>query len=124
MVMCGRSEGGTRVTVKKETLLAALKKNRDGHRKVFLKAQEGFRRLCIEHLDKMLASAKAGKAFATSIGLIAPQDHTKEYDVNIQMLEMSEDKKLVISEEQFRHFVQDDWDWRNDFLINSAQYTG
>jgi len=39
------------------------------------------------------------------------------------MLEMAEDEKLVISEEQFRHFVQDDWDWRGDFLSNSAQYT-
>jgi hypothetical protein len=121
--MYGRGEGGTRVTVKKETLLAALKKNREGHRSVFLKAQEGFRRLCIEHLDKMLANAKEGKAFALSVGLTAPQDHTKEYDVNIQMLEMSEDEKLVISEEQFRHFVQDDWEWRADFLSNSAQYT-
>ena len=100
------------MTVKKATLLAALKKNREGHREVFLKAQEGFRRLCIEHLDKMIADAKAGKKFATSIGLEAPQDHTREYDINIQMLEMSEDEKLVISEEQFRHFVQDDWEWR------------
>jgi len=121
--MYGRSEGGTRVTVKKEALLAALRKNREGHRSVFLKAQEGFRRLCIEHLDKMLANAKEGRVFATAIGLSAPEDHTKEYDVNIQMLEMSEDDKLVISEEQFRHFVQDDWDWRADFMANSAQYT-
>jgi len=122
MGMYGRSEGGTRVTVKKQTLLAALKKNREGHRAIFLKAQEGFRRLCIEHLDKMIADAKAGRSFATSIGLKAPQDHTREYDVNIQMLEMSEDDKLVISEEQFRHFVQDDWEWLEDFLSNSAQY--
>jgi hypothetical protein len=121
--MYGRSEGGTRVTVKKETLLAALKKNREGHRSVFLKAQEGFRRLCVKRLDEMLANAREGKVFAMSIGLQAPQDHTKEYDVNIQMLEMSEDEKLVISEEQFRHFVQDDWEWREDFLTNSAQYT-
>jgi hypothetical protein len=121
--MYGRSEGGTRVTVKKETLLAALRKNREGHRSVFLKAQEVFRRVCIEHLDKMIADAKEGRQFKTSIGLQAPQDHTKEYDVNIEMLEMSEDEKLVISEEQFRHFVQDDWEWRDDFLSNSAQYT-
>lgn len=123
MGMYGLSEGGTRVTVKKETLLAALKKNREGHRSVFLKAQDGYRRICIEHLDKMLADAKAGKAFLTHIRLEAPQDHTKEYDVNIQMLEMSEDEKLVISEEQFRHFVQDDWEWREGFVANSAQYT-
>jgi hypothetical protein len=121
--MYGRSEGDTRVTVKKETLLAALRKNREWHRSVFLKAQEGFRRLCIKHLDEMLADAKEGRAFKLSVGLQAPQDHTKEYDVNIQMLEMSEDEKLVISEEQFRHFVQDDWEWRADFLSNSAQYT-
>ena len=122
MGMYGRHEGGTRVTVKKATLLTALKKNREGHRAVFLKAQEGFRRLCIEHLDKMLKDAKEGRSFSLSVNLAAPKDHTKEYDVNIQMLEMSEDEKLVISEEQFRHFVQDDWEWREDFLSNSAQY--
>ena len=53
---------------------------------------------------------------------MAPQDHTKEYDINIQMLEMSEDEKLVVSQKQFQNFVLDDWEWRQDFLSNSAQY--
>ena len=123
MGMYGRHEGGTRVTVKKDALLSALRKNREGHRAIFLKAQEGYRRVCIEHLDKMLSDAKSGGKFSTTIALVAPQDHTKEYDLNIQMLEMSEDEKLVISQEQFQNFVQDDWDWRPDFLTNSAQYT-
>src|ERR1700722_8367579 len=104
MGMYTEREGGTRVTVKKEALLAALRKNREGHRAVFLKAQQGWRRLCIEQLDKMLADAKAGRTFAMQIRLPAPEDHTKDYDINIQMLEMSEDTSLVVSQKQFQNF--------------------
>jgi len=124
MGMYGQRDGGTRVTVRKQRLLDALRKNREGHRQTFLKAQEGYRQLCIEHLDTMLANARANRTFDTVVRLQAPTDHTKEYDINIQMLEMAEDDTLVISYEQFQHFVLDDWEWRQEFITNSAQYIG
>ena len=46
------------VKVKREELLAKVRANRDAHRSLFLLAQEGYRKLVIEELDKMLADAR------------------------------------------------------------------
>jgi len=58
------------VKVKREELLTKVRSNRDAHRTLFLKAQEGYRKLVIEELDRMLADAKAGGPIARSINLV------------------------------------------------------
>jgi hypothetical protein len=47
------------VKVHKAELLEKVKRNRDAHRDLFLKAQEGYRTAVIAELDRMLADAKA-----------------------------------------------------------------
>jgi hypothetical protein len=66
-----------------------IQTNRDPHRELFLKAQEGYRKLVIEELDRMLADAKAGRQISRSINLAKPVDHTADYDGILAMLKMS-----------------------------------
>jgi hypothetical protein len=49
------------VKVKREDLLTKVRANREAHRDLFLKAQEGYRKLVIEELDRMLADANEGR---------------------------------------------------------------
>ena len=51
------------VKVRRQELLTKIRLNRDAHRELFLKAQEGYRKLMIEELDRMLADAKEGALF-------------------------------------------------------------
>jgi hypothetical protein len=46
------------VLVDKDELLGVLRANRDTHREVFLKAQQGFRERAITELDRSLADAR------------------------------------------------------------------
>jgi hypothetical protein len=69
------------VKVKREELLTKVRSNRDAHRTLFLKAQEGYRKLVIEELDRMLADAKAGRPIQRSINLAEPADHSADYDL-------------------------------------------
>jgi hypothetical protein len=86
------------VKVKREELLTKVRTNREAHQSLFLKAQEGYRKLVIEELDKMLADAKAGLPIRRSVTLTEPSNHTKDYDRVITMLEMSvEDTMLIYS---------------------------
>jgi hypothetical protein len=70
------------------------------HRSLFLKAQDGYRKLIIEELDRMLAEAKAGRRISRSINLAEPVDHTSDYDRVIMMLE-----------NEFDQYVRDRWAW-------------
>jgi hypothetical protein len=99
------------VTVKREELLTMVRTNRDAHRTLFLKAQEGYRKLVIEELDRMLEDAKAARPIARSINLAEPADHTADYDRVLAMLEMSVDDTVILSAQEFNQYVLDNWEW-------------
>lgn len=100
------------VTVKRLDLLTRIKKNRDAHRDLFLKAQKGYRKAVIKELDQMLQEAKGGKPIRRGIQLPEPQDHTADYDRVITMLEMSTDPTIQIGEQEFDQYVMDNWSWK------------
>ena len=113
------------VKVKRLPLLEQIKTNRDAHRDQFLKAQAGFRERVIEELDAMLAEARQGKGLRTSVRLVAPEDHTAEYDRVIAMLEMSVDDELQIDSASFNQYVRNEWAWfQRASTINAVYSTG
>jgi hypothetical protein len=89
------------VKVKREELLNKVRANRDAHRSLFLLAQEGYRKLVIEELDKMLANARAGLPIKRSVSLTEPSDHTKDYDRVVAMLEMSVEETITLEAQDF-----------------------
>lgn len=106
-------------------LLAKIEDNRANHRALFLKAQEGYRRMVIEELDKMLADAREGKPIRTTIALQAPQDHTDEYDNAIEMLRMDIEEHIEISAHDFQCYVRDKWQWSaHANFLNSTYAAG
>lgn len=110
------------VKVDKYKLLTTVKENREKHRDTFLTAQEGYRHAVIEELDRMLQDARNNKKIRVSVGLIAPQDMTNEYDNVIAMLEMSVDTEITLSSTEFSHYVRDDWSWKRNFTETCNYY--
>lgn len=100
------------VKVERMALLNSIKGNRDAHRALFLKAQEGYRVMMIEELDRMLQEAKDGKHIRRGVSFAEPQDHTEDYDRVIRMLEMSVDKEIEIDANSFDQYVRDRWSWK------------
>lgn len=111
------------VKVIRAELLEKLTTNRNNHRNLFLKAQEGYRKAVIEELDRMLEEARSGKPIRRAITLPEPQDHTSEYDRAIQMLTMSVDAHIEIGSEEFDMFVMDNWSWKAMAMASNSRYT-
>ena len=112
------------IKVNKAKLLEILKKNRQEHRGLFLEAQKKFREVAIKALDATLKAARDGKEFvlADLATYRAPQDHTRDYDRSIKMLEMSVDEDIVINDQEFQNYVQDTWGWSRDWAVSNAGY--
>ncbi len=110
------------VRVSKSDLLAQVRANRDSHRDLFLKAQDGFRARVIEELDEMLRLARDGKEVRLFVGLTAPQDHTVDYDRTIQMLEMSQDETVEIDQTTFAQLVRNEWSWFQQATATNITY--
>lgn len=121
--MLGSNEGISLITVKRQDLLEKIKVNALAHRDIFLKAQERYRALAIEEMDKALEEAKAGKRIKRALMLIEPQDHTHDYNLVIRMLEMSIDDKVEITQQEFAMYVLDDWGWKHQWKASTEAYT-
>jgi hypothetical protein len=111
------------IKVKKAELLETLKVNRHNHRKIFLEAQEGYRKTAITEIEKMLSEAREGKKIRRQLVLSEPVDQTNDYDRVIRMLEMSQDEMVELSEHDFAQYVLDDWSWKRQFLHSNSVYS-
>jgi hypothetical protein len=112
-----------KIKVKKTELLEILKKNRNAHNGIFREAQEGFRKAVIEELEKRLKLARNGKKIEQYVRLPEPQDHTRDYDRVISMLEMDLTDIVELSETDYAQYVLDDWEWKRQFLGTNRAYS-
>jgi len=110
------------VKVRVEELMETVKKNRDSHRDVFRRAQEGYRVKVIELLDQMLENARRGGQISLAFDLPVPTDHTVDYDRVIKMLEMTVDEEVELDQGDFAQYVMDDWSWKRQFVANTVTY--
>ena len=115
--------GMSTVRVKREAVLEKLHENREGHRAVFEEAIEGYHRAVIRALEESLSDAMAGRRYKPAIMLPEPQDHTRDYDRVIEMLSMSLDDEMELTDHEFAMYVQDDWGWKGDFVGTTRNYT-
>lgn len=111
-----------KVKVKRTELLKKVKANREGHRSLFLKAQDGYRKAVIQELDAMLQEARDGKPIRRAIKLPEPIDHTADYDRVLAMLEMSVDKEITLESHEFDQYVQDNWSWSQLASFTNMSY--
>lgn len=111
------------VNVDREKLLEILIKNRVAHKATVTEAFTKYRELVIVELDKMIAEAKSGKEIRRSVDLIEPMDMTVSYDTAIKMLEMSVDDNIELTTMEFQQYVEDRWQWSQQFSCSNSLYT-
>lgn len=111
------------VRVNKAQLLEKLRANRDAHHGIFVEALEGYRAKAIEVFNQELDKVRNGKSFRSYVQLQEPEDHTRDYDRVIGMLELSEDDVVELDEQSYVELVQDDWAWKRQFIRTNAAYS-
>jgi len=107
----------------KERLRERVQANRDQHRAIFESAVEGYRGAVMKWFGAQMDRLRDGKDdFQVSFTGTRPQDHTEDYDRVLDMLDMSEDDTITLSEDEFAQYVRDDWGWKRNFMAMSATY--
>jgi hypothetical protein len=105
-------------------LLAKLKQNLVRHRLEYEKQKQGYLEDVRAALTERLASLKNENFVDLNFrGLTAPKSFAREYERAIEMLEWEASEMVALSEDDFRRYVQDDWDWQNIFAANSKKYS-
>lgn len=111
------------VKVSKSELRERIQTNRDAHRAVYDKAMDGYRKAVVAFFETQLKRAQDGKQFVTYFREACPSDHTADYDNVLDMLDMSVDGEISLSQQEFRQYVRDDWGWKQEFTATASNYT-
>jgi len=113
------------VRIDRAKLQAIIQKNRSEHRDIFLKAQAKYRELIIQELDAVLAMARDNKdiPIIRLVEIVAPSDHTHDYDRALRMLELSTDSIITLTAQEFASLVDDDWGWSREWAASNVRYT-
>ncbi len=126
------------VKVKKSTLLTKLRANKEKHRDEYDKAMTNWRKEVAKEARKVVGEAEEGTFSGSSISkgrargapshplttvlYEEPDTHLAEYTTVIGMLEMSEDETIVLGHGQFLCYVEDEWDWKKDWMFSNSKY--
>jgi len=105
-----------------DNLLMILKENREKHSKALEEITQNYREKVIIQLERSLRLAKEGGKIITCLDLEKPLNMTKSYDRAIGMLEMSVDKVVEITQEEYSNFVLDRWHWSSSVSSSSSSY--
>ena len=119
--MAGK-DGLNLIKVKKDVLMQKLLDNKKSHVQEYKKAVEGFKQSVVDELQRYLDRAIEGKRIKTYIQFDEPECHDADYDTVIEMLEMSVDEEVYLTTPQFKHYVQDQWTWKEGFSLTNSKY--
>ena len=53
-----------------------------------------------------------------------PDSHIEAYDQAIEMLELTTQDEIELSQTHFKQLVQDKWEWKASFMASSMKYGG
>jgi len=111
-------------TVDRNKLIITLRNNRDKHAEIVKEAHAGYLDAAKRAVEKCSAALAKGEIVSLQkFALTVPVDYRSAYDTVITMLEWSTDEKIVLQADEFRQFVQDQWDWKDGFINSNAGYS-
>lgn len=113
------------VKIRKDELLKKLEENRAKHVADYETALQIYRDDSIEALKKLLKKAQAsqvGDTIQLSVHLITPRSYAEHYDTAISMLKFSIDDVVELTMQEFQQYVEDKWNWKNEFVASTAVY--
>lgn len=111
-----------KVTVKKVDLLEKVKQNREEHLAEYKEAKEKMVEEIRNYHEQQLLVINSGSIeFDTNYNFLEPENHEKDYDQVITMLEMSTEEVIELTNHEFAQYVMDEWGWKDAFkMINST----
>lgn len=111
-------------TVKVYDLLQKLREHREKHIEIVEIAKSNFLKELKGKLSKELENLPTDATKDYSFSMNAPLDMRNAYDTVIEMLSWTTEREIKLSSHEFREYVLDEWDWKNDFDRYTMPYSG
>ena len=99
------------VTVNRGVLLAKVLVNRTAHTNEYAAAMAEYRKAAIAEYQHYIGEIQQEGKVPRNLSLPEPEDHTRDYDRAIDMLDMSVVQEIELMAHEFNQLVRDEWEW-------------
>lgn len=111
------------VKIKTKELLEVLRGNLAQHIIDFDEAYSSYAEEATKELEAAYNRAKeTGEIVRNPIKSVEPHSYEDSYITVIRMLEMSDDKVVELTQQEFSQYVEDKWSWKEAFTLTSSLY--
>lgn len=111
------------IRINRDKLLTTLQENRDKHRAEFETALAVWTEEAAGALRKAADNAAKGDVNVNPLAdLPKPQNYLKSYNDAITRLEYEVRDEIELDDREFSAWVQDDWNWRGQFVGTTSLY--
>ena len=103
-----------------------VKERRDQFQKAVTKLNDQFNfSACqvdkaIDDKETLPSLIYVGLEYNGQLDLQYPEDHSRDYERAIRMVELSVYERFSLTEHQFNQYVLNDWEWKNSFLNSTS----
>jgi hypothetical protein len=112
------------ITIPRQKLLEKLTTNREQHVKEYGKALLGYQQAALKEVRMQVEKLEEDPSHRMVLTEVKPISHESSYGRAIRMLEWSVDENVTLTGNDFSRFVDDDWEWREDWSTSNAKYLG
>lgn len=99
-----------------------LVRNRDIHVEEYLEMM-GYYEFEVEKLAEELLERVKNKDYSLmTIVATKPESYESDYDAVIQMMMMSVDENVELSNQEFKQYVMNEWNWKGGFDMLKSVY--
>lgn len=110
------------VKIKTKELLSVLKENKEQHLLDFAESMDGYVETAKAELAEMFQRVSSTGEVIRSIKAVEPRSYAESYETAIRMLEMSDDKVVELTQQEFSQYVEDKWAWKESFNTTNTMY--
>lgn len=112
------------VEVSTADVIKRLEENKTKHTEQYERAVQAYHTRIKEVADQIVADLNNGLAIDpyALVRLPVPEEHHKDYDTAIDMLNMEHRDYILISAGDFRTYMRDEWNWQGSFTANTTSY--
>ncbi len=130
-----RDSAVEKITVEKARLVARLQENLETHKKSFKEAYAGYldaRATAIVRIAEVASATdhlkkkdrkKLTEVWNTYSNLDVPQDHSKDYDQALALMDWDTKEDMDLSIQDFEYFINDNWEWTGKFQRTMSSYS-
>ena len=114
--------GNRKINVNKDNLIKQIKENKEKHIEEFKKAVDAYKEEAEKQLMKELARLNTVGALDIKLDLITPVNNAENYDKILQMFEWEENEVVELQQDEFREYVQDEFDFAVTARMSNSMY--